>query len=154
MTCFLVLLIMVQIIRFLTRPRVEYSLARADCSATSIAERNHATGGTDTNCILIVTAKNLGAKRAVMDWNGVGGGPFARRHPQIRINTGNGGFCYAGTSNPDALGPYESRNLDLQCFTLPQKVPKGYDEHSDQNPQAVVISDPFDTTTLLVTPHR
>ncbi len=144
----------IQVILYATRPQVRYSLVKADCSSSSITARNKITGGAQKNCVLTINATNLKNEQASVDWNGVGGGPFAGWNPMIRINTVNEMFCYAGVSNPDNLEPQESRNLDLQCSGSSEKLPENYNEQSDENPLSIIISGYFDTVTLVVNPVK
>jgi len=152
--CLAVLVIGIQTIMYITRPHIQYSSAKADCRPAAVTTRNEKVGSTGQNCLLTITAKNLKSTPSSVDWDGVGGGPFADPHPMIRISSPRGKSCYAAVDNPGMLGAHESRNLSLQCLGAPNKPPKNYDENSDQDPVLITISGYFDTQTFTVTPLR
>lgn len=146
----LALFLAVTLISYFTRPQVRYTLKKADCSQTAIAARNKAEGAELKACILTINATNLKDTSEFVDWEGIGGEPFAGWHPMIRINAPGGRFCYAGVvelAGMHSLGPRESRDLNLRCSGYPsEKIPKKYDKRSDETPISVVIRNNPDVT--------
>jgi hypothetical protein len=135
-----VLVAFVQLINYITRPQIQYSLTEANCSTTAIAVRNKAIGADLKSCVLTISAKNLKDKSVYVDYDGVGGGPAGGGDPLIRIYSSNGKFCFALLAGEGAsFSPNATNKLTLRCGGV-QKPPKDYDESSDAKPSLIVIA--------------
>lgn len=147
--------LLIILVTYLTRPQIRYTLQKADCSQAAIEARNLAEGGSSKACVLIINATNLKNASESIDWLGTGGGPLADWHPMFRINSTDGKFCYAGVNFNDVgtMSPYESRDLRIGCAGTSPKMPKEYDEQSDESPVSIEIDD-WSNVTFPIEPTR
>lgn len=145
----------IALLAYFTRSQIRYALQKADCSQEAIDARNQAEGSNSKACVLIINATNLKNAPESVDWQGTGGGPGGGWHPMIRINASGGKFCYANVDFDDlgTMGSYESRDLRIDCAGTSQKMPKEYDEHSDENPISIEVND-WSDVILPVEPAR
>jgi hypothetical protein len=143
----------VQLISYITRPQIQYSLKEANCSSAAIAARNKTLGADLKSCVLAISAKNLQDKSVYIDYDGVGGGPAGGGNPLIRINTNNDTFCYVALAGEGAsFTPKATNNLTLRCAQIPNP-PKNYDMASDTNPTSIIVAG-YSKTTINVDPVR
>lgn len=140
---FVVLLLVVAIVilvPYLTRPQIAYSVKTADCSTAAIKTRNKKVGYESEACVIVISAKNLQDRSVDVGYMNTGGGPLGGGDPLIRIYSGNDKFCYSGGIDIASLdfAPHQTIEMTLQCNyggTL-----NGQDTSSDLNPTSVVIS--------------
>jgi hypothetical protein len=139
---------------YVYRPNIAYSVQRADCSQAAIEASNMGVAGSHlTSCVITIKAQNLKNNPEYIDYDGVGGGPFASWHPLIKIQASDGKFCYA-TPTGDNYGSFAANQtlyLTLRCFVTPDKPPKNYDENSDADPVSITIGG-YSGATLYIKP--
>jgi len=71
----------VQIAAYVTRPQIQYSLQEADCSNEAVTARNKVLGANLKSCVLIISAKNVQNKSVRVDYDGVDGGFISGGEP-------------------------------------------------------------------------
>lgn len=138
--CVCVLIAVVQVILYVQRPRIQYSLKQSDCSSSAIAARNAAKGFESKACVLVISATNLKNTNESVDYDGVGGGPIGGSEPLIRIYNTHNKFCYVSVMGEgSSFTPHGTNELTLRCAGM-DNPPKHYDEASDIDPSYIEIS--------------
>lgn len=143
----------INLIVYINRARIQYSVKEVNCSPAAISERNAKSGGSSKACIIILNATNLKNSAQHVDYDGVGGGPTGSWDPLIRIYTVGGKFCYASVMGKGSnFAPGATNELSLGCFGTPGgdlKDPKNIDHDANANPISIEIASQPKTTLVL-----